>query len=341
MEQRLYEALQRNPIIAAVRDDEGLAQCLRTDIQTVFVLYGDICNIPEIVHQIKDAGKIAIVHADLISGLATKEISVDFLRHSTLADGIISTRANMIQRARELNMIAILRVFLIDSMALDSALSAKNLKPDAIDILPGLMPSMLRKVRQMTGLPILTGGLITEKKEVMQALEAGALAISRAVEQMLQTKPVCKITVQSVMEQTQMKRQSFYYHYQDIYNVLEWIVETEVCTPLQFDDAQAPGEWCLQALTLLREKQQLMRKISQALGQDTMYRITERIIRPQLARLLPDPDAVDSATHSLALDMLCQATFCTVDSLVARRTPINVEACTKQLRALFLTVYHI
>lgn len=177
MEQRLYEALQRNPIIAAVRDDEGLAQCLRTDIQTVFVLYGDICNIPEIV-QIKDAGKIAIVHADLISGLATKEISVDFLRHSTLADGIISTRANMIQRARELNMIAILRVFLIDSMALDSALSAKNLKPDAIDILPGLMPSMLRKVRQMTGLPILTGVLITEKKEVMQALEAGALAIS-------------------------------------------------------------------------------------------------------------------------------------------------------------------
>ena len=177
MEQRLYEALQRNPIIA-VRDDEGLAQCLRTDIQTVFVLYGDICNISEIVRQIKDAGKIAIVHADLISGLAAKEISVDFLRRSTQADGVISTRANMIQRAEELNMIAILRVFLIDSMALDSALSAKNLKPDAIDILPGLMPSMLRKVRQLTGLPILTGGLITEKKEVMQALEAGALAIS-------------------------------------------------------------------------------------------------------------------------------------------------------------------
>ena len=101
MEQRLYEALQRNPIIAAVRDDEGLAQCLRTDIQTVFVLYGDICNISEIVRQIKDAGKIAIVHADLISGLAAKEISVDFLRRSTQADGVISTRANMIQRAKE------------------------------------------------------------------------------------------------------------------------------------------------------------------------------------------------------------------------------------------------
>ena len=123
-------------------------------------------------------GKIAIVHADLITGLAAKEISVDFLHSTTLADGIISTRTNMIQRAKELQMIAILRVFLIDSMAFDAALGARNLKPDAIDILPGLMPSMIRKVRQMTGIPVLTGGLITEKREVMQALEAGALAIS-------------------------------------------------------------------------------------------------------------------------------------------------------------------
>ena len=76
--------------------------------------------------------------------------------------------------------------------------------------------------------------------------------IAEAVEQMLQTRPVCKITVQRVMEQAQMKRQSFYYHYQDIYSVLEWIVETQLCAPLQYDGAQAPGEWCLQALTLLR-----------------------------------------------------------------------------------------
>ena len=178
LEQRLYDALQRNPIIAAIRDDAGLEECLQADVQTVFVLYGDICGIGGIVERIKNAGKIAIVHADLITGLATKEISVDFLHNTTRADGIISTRANMIQRAKELQMIGILRVFLIDSMALDTAFSARNLKPDAIDILPGLMPTMIRKIRKITGLPVLTGGLITEKREVMQALEAGALAIS-------------------------------------------------------------------------------------------------------------------------------------------------------------------
>ena len=105
MEQRLYEALQRNPIIAAVRDDEGLAQCLRTDIQTVFVLYGDICNISEIVRQIKDAGKIAIVHVDLIQGLSSKEVAVDFIHQNTRADGIISTKAPLVRHAMDLGMI--------------------------------------------------------------------------------------------------------------------------------------------------------------------------------------------------------------------------------------------
>lgn len=178
LETRLYQALQANPIIAAVRDDAGLEGCLQADVQTVFVLYGDICGIGDIVRRIKAAGKIAIVHADLITGLSGKEISVDFLHATTQADGIISTRMNLLQRAKELGMITIYRVFVIDSIALDSLLSTKNLRVDAIDVLPGLMPSVIRRIRGCTGMPVLTGGLITEKQEVLQALEAGALAIS-------------------------------------------------------------------------------------------------------------------------------------------------------------------
>ena len=178
MEARLYQAMQENPIIAAIRDDAGLEGAIRADVQIVFVLYGDICGIAGIVDRIKDAGKIAIVHADLITGLSGKEVCVDFLRNTTRADGIISTRVNIIQRAKELQMLTIFRAFVIDSMALDSLLSVKNLRPDAIDILPGLMPGIIRKVRALTGLPVLAGGLITEKQEVLQALDAGALAIS-------------------------------------------------------------------------------------------------------------------------------------------------------------------
>lgn len=178
MQQRFYDAFQENPIVAAIRSDADLADCLTTDVRVVFVLYGDVCSISDIVDRVKTAGKLAVVHIDLITGLSAKEVAVDFLRSNTRADGVISTRPALIQRAKELGLFTLLRVFVIDSSALSSALNAKQLRPDAVDILPGLMPDIIRTIREKTGLCVLTGGLITQKQQIMQALRAGALAIS-------------------------------------------------------------------------------------------------------------------------------------------------------------------
>ena len=70
MEQRFYDAVISSPIITAVKDDEGLKQSLDTDSQVIFVLYGNVCNINDIVETIKEHDKIAMVHIDLIEGLS-------------------------------------------------------------------------------------------------------------------------------------------------------------------------------------------------------------------------------------------------------------------------------
>ena len=53
------EILADTPIIAAVKDMEGLDSCLDSDIQVIFILFGDVCSLQEIVKKVKDAGKIA------------------------------------------------------------------------------------------------------------------------------------------------------------------------------------------------------------------------------------------------------------------------------------------
>ena len=58
-----------------------------------------------------------MVHIDLINGLSSKEITVDFIKKYTNADGIISTKPTLIKRARELSLYTILRLFVIDSIA--------------------------------------------------------------------------------------------------------------------------------------------------------------------------------------------------------------------------------
>ena len=98
--------------------------------------------------------------------------------------------------------------------------------------------------------------------------------IAEAVEQMMLTKPVSKITVQSVMEQAQMKRQTFYYHYQDIYSVLEWIVVREICTPLRYDESVSAEDWSMQALTLLRARAAAAAQDLPALGHEKLYQLT-------------------------------------------------------------------
>ena len=144
----------------------------------VFVLYGDICNIASIVRRIHEAGRFAAVHVDLIAGLAGKEVAVDFIRNTTEADGIISTRQSFIRRAKELGLAAILRVFLLDSIALESLDKIPPNLPDCLDLLPGTMPKILRRVCATAKVPVLAGGLIADKEDVMAALEAGITAIS-------------------------------------------------------------------------------------------------------------------------------------------------------------------
>ena len=117
---KMTEELEDCPVIAAVKDEKGLEECLKMDVGMVFVLYGTVCNIGEIVKKIKEKGKIAVVHIDLIQGLSGKEAAVEFLKTYTRADGIITTKPALVRCAKELGMFTVLRFFVIDSMAYDN-----------------------------------------------------------------------------------------------------------------------------------------------------------------------------------------------------------------------------
>ena len=174
--------VEDNPIIAAVKDDEGLEECLRSEIGVVFILYGSIGSIIDIVKKIKRAGKLALVHMDLVSGMQAKDVSVDYIRNYTEADGIITTKVNLLPRAKELGLNTILRTFVLDSTAmetLDRNSRPESVQPDIMEVLPGtLLPDVIRQIVSSCRVPVMVSGLITRKSEVMNALKSGAVSIS-------------------------------------------------------------------------------------------------------------------------------------------------------------------
>lgn len=140
----LLHLLRQNPVIAAVKDNASLQLAIDSECQFISVLYGNICTISNIVKKIKNAGKYAFIHVDLLEGASNKEVVIQFLKLVTEADGIISTKASMLKAARAEGFFCIHRLFIVDSISfhnIDKQVAQSN--PDCIEILPGCMPKVL------------------------------------------------------------------------------------------------------------------------------------------------------------------------------------------------------
>ncbi len=175
----LLDRLGNSPIIAAVKNTAGLQKALLCDCEIVFILFGTINNISEVVASAKKSDKAVFVHMDLIDGLSAKESALDFIASTTLADGIISTKPNIIKYAKGLGLLTVQRFFVLDSLALENIHKADKLcDADFIEILPGLMPKIIKMLSTQLKKPLIAGGLISDKDDVVAALSANAVAVS-------------------------------------------------------------------------------------------------------------------------------------------------------------------
>ncbi|ACD24236.1 glycerol-3-phosphate responsive antiterminator [Clostridium botulinum] len=173
------ELLEQNPIIASVKNEEELALALESSVQIIFVLFGSIMNIKEISNLIDEKGKIGIIHLDLVDGfVSTKEIVISYLKENTKFKGIISTKPHILKIAKNYGLLAIQRFFIFDTLSFTNSKNHLVSGADAIEILPGILPKVIEDMSKNTLKPIITGGLIENKQEIISALQSGATCIS-------------------------------------------------------------------------------------------------------------------------------------------------------------------
>ncbi len=104
---------------------------------------------------------------------------IRFVADQIRPDGIISTRPAAVRQARHAGLLTIQRIFLIDSSALeDGRRHMQSSQPDLVEVLPGISASAIRLAAGCFNRPLIAGGLISQRAEVMDALRAGALAVS-------------------------------------------------------------------------------------------------------------------------------------------------------------------
>jgi len=170
---------QDNPIIAAVRNPKDIYDAIHSQSQIIFLLTGNVFNLKKLVELCIKADKYVFIHLDLIKGYSQDNYFIKYLKDEINPTGIITTKNNIITRAKQENLMTIQRLFLLDSSAMDISIeSAKKIKPDAVEILPGLVPKLIKSVKKEINMPIVTGGFIETEEEVRSCLAAGALSVS-------------------------------------------------------------------------------------------------------------------------------------------------------------------
>ena len=85
-------------------------------------------------------------------------------------------------------------------------------------------------------------------------------AIALALKDVMKTKPLSKITVNDIAEECSINRQTFYYHFQDIQDLVEWICLTEADEAIEDNKNYATWQEGFSAVfsTLQKEKSFVM-----------------------------------------------------------------------------------
>ncbi|MFB9759506.1 glycerol-3-phosphate responsive antiterminator [Ectobacillus funiculus] len=166
-------------ILPAVRHIKDLEKLLHSTYEYLVILDIHIAQLNSIMSLTRKHKKKVFLHIDLIHGLQNDAYATEYVCQEFEPYGILSTKTNVILKAKQKGVVTIQRIFLIDSSSLaKSYVLLQKTTPDYIEVLPGALTQVITEIHEKTGIPIIAGGFIRTVADIERALQAGAAAIT-------------------------------------------------------------------------------------------------------------------------------------------------------------------
>ncbi len=103
-------------------------------------------------------------------------------------------------------------------------------------------------------------------------------ALAAALKALMETKPFSKITVRDICEVCDINRKSFYYHFKDKYDLVNWIYYTECVTVLKEKDYHVGWDLLEDLCAYFYENRNFYRKTLSVDGQNSFSEYFRDII---------------------------------------------------------------
>ena len=107
-------------------------------------------------------------------------------------------------------------------------------------------------------------------KHEIQSL-ATKQALADSLKQLLAKKSFSKITVTEIVENCGFNRKTFYYHFEDIYSLLRWMLEQDLLSVVDSNELTSVPEKVIRfALHYIKQNRQLLTCVINELGHDEL-----------------------------------------------------------------------
>ena len=107
-------------------------------------------------------------------------------------------------------------------------------------------------------------------------------ALASALKDLMQEMPFDKIRVSHICDKCNMNRQSFYYHFQDKYELMNWIFDMEFIGLIGQDEANQSIEEMTALLRILYDNRCFYRNALSVQGQNSLIEHIREIAMPLL-----------------------------------------------------------
>ncbi|HIQ59508.1 MAG TPA: TetR/AcrR family transcriptional regulator C-terminal domain-containing protein [Candidatus Merdivicinus intestinavium] len=136
-------------------------------------------------------------------------------------------------------------------------------------------------------------------------------ALASALKELMETEPFEKISIGEICEKCEMNRKSFYYHFRDKYDLVNWICETEFIAAARRKEYASGWELAEELCAYLYDNRSFYRKTLRIDGQnsfsDYFRQVVALILSDQMKEILGETDPPD-----FFVDFYTDALICAV-----------------------------
>lgn len=163
------------PVIAAVRTVDDFTAALSSKVRVIFMVGGDVFKVKKQIVEANDNGILVFFHMDLIEGIGRDGSGISFAKEELGISGVQSTKPHILKLAKQEKLITVHRLFVTDFQSLESGINmVKISKPDFVELTPGILPRIIKKIKSEYNFRIISSGLISNKNDIKVLHASGA-----------------------------------------------------------------------------------------------------------------------------------------------------------------------